>query len=255
MGHTHEDIDQLFGILLGLVLKRICFQRPEELREAVEAKLSEVVASRGEELGVHLLTHIRNFHGWLKALGLKPRNAFMPRDNVHPPHSFTYKLRMDLSPLEYQLLQQERTDVGFAEHDLDVFCAVKGRMHDRGLNGPPVLIVPRERLENLQGPAPTGGCYRRHALTASRQNELRMFADALQEFTAEWDHEFTYFRAAQDLRKLASGRDEERAPPGWLEQPGTAIPESSAEPTSNPYYDHLPNLSWRLLVNFNDSRD
>ena len=69
VGHTHEDIDQLFGILLGLVLRRTCFQRPAELRDAIQAAMNPIIDSRGEELGVHLLTHIRDFNDWLKPLG------------------------------------------------------------------------------------------------------------------------------------------------------------------------------------------
>ena len=82
MGHTHEDIDQLFGILLGLVLRRICFQRPAELRDAIQVAMSPIIASRGEVLGVHLLTHIRDFDVWLKPLSRQGSPQIVSRENM-----------------------------------------------------------------------------------------------------------------------------------------------------------------------------
>ena len=39
VGHTHEDIDQMFAVLLSLVLRRIKFQRPCELCDAIRAAM------------------------------------------------------------------------------------------------------------------------------------------------------------------------------------------------------------------------
>ena len=55
VGHTHEDIDQLFGVVLGLVLRRIKWQTKHDLAAALVANLRDRVAARGEELIVQTL--------------------------------------------------------------------------------------------------------------------------------------------------------------------------------------------------------
>ena len=86
-------------------------------------------------------------------------------------------------------------------------------------------------------------------MSDKRRKELHDFANELETFTAAWDVHFKYRHAAEELRSLAHGRDQHKAPPGWLEDPGEAhrMPVSQ---TSNPYFGHLPEVSWRLLVKF-----
>ena len=105
VGHTHEDIHQLFSILLSLVLKRITFKCPEELRQAILALMFPVITGRQEQLGAFLLTHIRDFKGWMAPMGIHLHNAFVTcldqeQRLITAPHSFTFKLRLDLSPQE-----------------------------------------------------------------------------------------------------------------------------------------------------------
>ena len=47
VGHTHEDIDLVFGILLAHVLRRYRVQCPEELSTMTEVGMSEWVAKYG----------------------------------------------------------------------------------------------------------------------------------------------------------------------------------------------------------------
>lgn len=250
VGHTHEDVDQLFGILFALVLRRICFQRPVELRDAISIAMAAVVSGRGEILGVFLLTHIRDFKTWMKPLGIKLTNAFMTRGNIQAPHSFTYKMRMDLTPDEHRSLQRSAVMFDWDADDWDVYCVVKKWMHSEALSQCPILILPKERLHRLPCPGPGGSCYKKGALSEQRCKDLYDYADALVSFTRAWDTKFSYHRAAQDLRLLADGRDAEVAPSGWLEAPGMARALPVQIASNNPYFGHLPDVSWPLLVKF-----
>ena len=192
-------------------------------------------------MNCELLSHIRNFKAWMEPLCLNPYNCWVPRhgNQTPAPHSFTFKLRMDLTQQERDLLQEEpqRLDLG---HDaLDVFCIAKTYMSSRGPNGPPVLLLPNSRYCRVQEPGPTGSCYATRAMTARRKQHLQNFAAALEAFTAEWAPEHSYFRAARELRILANGRDEYASADGFLESadaaresPIEASAENSVEKTA-----------------------
>ena len=57
----------------------------------------------------------------------------------------------------------------------------------------------------------------------------------------------SYKDAADELRSLADGRDQERAPAGWLEAPGEALRQPLVT-SHNAYFGHLPNVSWQMLA-------
>ncbi len=67
------------------------------------------------------------------------------------------------------------------------------------------------------------------------------------DLTRNWSVGHEYRVVAAELRKLADGRDEERAPVGWLESPGAAQ-RQPIETATNPYFGHLPETSWRMLA-------
>ena len=75
VGHTHEDVDQMFAVLLSLVLRRIKFQRPCELCDAIRVAMQNVIKNRGEELLVSYLTHIRDFNAWMNCLHVGPEEG------------------------------------------------------------------------------------------------------------------------------------------------------------------------------------
>ena len=91
VGHTHEDVDQMFAYLLTKVFRRFTFQRPVELADAIRANMRRLIANRGEELVVEHLTHIRNFQAWMDVLHLTLSNCFMKRSGIDPPHFFIFK--------------------------------------------------------------------------------------------------------------------------------------------------------------------
>lgn len=247
VGHTHEDVDLMFGMLLALVLRRLRFQTPEDLVTNIRLGMAAPIASRGEELVCEHMTYIRNFKAWLCPQGIHLHNAFVTRQDIQAPHSFTYKLRMDLLPVERAAL----TPSHVVPSASDVFCIVKHRMHHQEPNGPPVLVLPVERRDQVvpAGPdsphLPLGG----GTFSPTRTKELMTLADDLERETENWGADFSYFRAAKSLRELASPRQLDPTPAGWLENP-VAPRTVPALATNNPYFGHLPDMSWPLLVQF-----
>ena len=241
VGHTHEDVDLAFGILLAKVIKRHRVQCPAELATMIGIEMTSWAENRGEECHCTVLHRIRDFYGWHEPQGIRIHNCWMTRQGIQAPHSFAYKRRHGLTDAE-NLAVPVRGD------DLDVFCIVKHRMHSLHPNGAPTLVLPHDRYLAMQTPAPVLW----EAPTPfgqGRRDNLLQLADVLESTTEDWGPTFSYFRAAAALRELIHGHACPPIVPGWLGQP--AVPYAPAERyTGNIYFGHLPNMSWRMLVSF-----
>lgn len=213
VGHTHEDVDFMFSLLLARVLRKVRFQVPAELCRAILAGMGPVVQNRHCELGCHLLSHVRDFNQWMSPLRIHMYNCWVSRNGIVAPHSFTFKLRMDFPTHERLGLPRQPREV--EPHECDVFCVTKTYMSSQEPNGLPVLVVPYDFLSRLQQ-CPQGTCYSRSPMADARRGKLREFAAALEAFTHEWSAERSYFRAARELRVLADGRDAAPSLDGYL---------------------------------------
>ena len=248
VGHTHEDVDQVFAVLLQLVLRRFRFQSPEELCDFIRVGMRDFVFQRGEDLFVGILDHVRDFGAWLDAAHVGPEGCFVSRGGVDVPHSFLFKFRMDLSFSESEKLRcTEAANARRFVHDaLDVFVIQKHFMASVETE-PPVLILPNERFGRLS-PAPGGLC-KGEAMTAKRQGELEKLANYLEGFTSRWADGNSYFRGAEALRDLARGREHEASNDMFLERsdPPRTRPVAT---TGNVYFANLPDAVWRMKVVF-----
>ena len=61
VGHTHEDIDQLFGVVVSLILQLGAFETIVELMEHLLEKLRAKVVAKQELVTCACLTEIRDF--------------------------------------------------------------------------------------------------------------------------------------------------------------------------------------------------
>jgi len=61
VGHTHEDIDQLFAMICQYVIRRHRWQTPEEFQRLVREALSDRIAEKDEVLVVQGLRCIRDY--------------------------------------------------------------------------------------------------------------------------------------------------------------------------------------------------
>ena len=101
VGHTHEDIDGLFGVVsLAITQAGDDVQTPQDAARLIEQKMSPMFASRGEEVKVQLVHRVRP---WKEALPnfvrlqqvYKERRA-SDRGNFMVPHSFLFCQRAAL---------------------------------------------------------------------------------------------------------------------------------------------------------------
>jgi hypothetical protein len=243
-GHTHLDIDQLFAVILELVLRKYCWETPQELAGYISSVMSRKFEEKGEDFHCSTLTGIRDFSAWLQPLGVKLSGAFASRkkrggqETIWSPHSFSYKQWRDM-------LATEKSKTSGEGKPEDVFCLVKSYMHDQELLQAPLLVLPADRARLLVDPAPTKLCSR-EVLLAARKDQLLAFAALLEK------SEFHYLEAAKYMRQLVSqepGRVMSLLRLQWLhsarERAVAPLPVSG-----NPYFQHLPDIPWRLLATF-----
>ena len=239
VGHTHEDIDQLFALICQYVIRRHRWQTPEEFIRLVQESLAQKVAEKGEVLVVRGLRCIRDYARWLEPQMITIYGCWGNRDGLEAPHSFAFKKRSDLSAHELAQVQGRRVR-GFEEHPEDVFCCVKAYMRDKRLQQHPIVVLPKSRRDRVQGRPNTLEPIR---MTNDRATQLETIATVI-----EQDH-YGYHRAARALRELARSRAAPALPaPGWLEEPPLAQPP--VVDVGNEYFGHLPEISWQMRARF-----
>ena len=240
VGHTHEDVDRLFALILLLVLGPLSWETPKEMNELIQKALTYFCQTKNEELFVEEIGQIRNFDTWLGSMGIHLYNAFVSRGGKEASHSFTYKVRSDLTAAQVQSLPRRKRQ--FEEHEEDVFAIVKGRMHMVKTQSP-VLALPHCLLSSVQGLQPPQVKQVR-TIPEARRKELRNLATRLTEGAEKYPH------AAEVITKRLAGIAEEEEAASFE---CLSDPVESRQPvasTSNQYYEHLPDTAWRLLASF-----
>ena len=244
-GHTHEDVDQLFGMVLSKVIKPHTFSRPEELVMNLNLELSLIqhFAAKGETLSAELLNHVSDFEEWMKPAQMSLDSAFERRHGIDVPHSFIIKKRRDLSSherLEVSMPQGAEEEVcanELAPHSHDVFIITKRFMHST-VSAPPLLVLTYQRCMRI----PTG----------SPEKQLFKLANALEAATSEWTPDFSLYRVALDLRNLANGNIfPQRAPLNFLRL-GRPDEPPPVPVTRNRFFNNHPDMVWRLMSRFGD---
>ena len=101
VGHTHEDADLVFVILLTNVLQRIRLQCPAELCTMIEIGMADWAAKYGLEC--HCIVHhvVLYFIVWLGHQGVRLHNCWDTRNDVQAPHIFAYNCRHGLTDPEF----------------------------------------------------------------------------------------------------------------------------------------------------------
>jgi hypothetical protein len=98
VGHTHEDVDALLGIISGVMHNATdSLQDPSDIVRLLQSQLEDLFAGRGEECRVEQVFGARPFGSLLpKEVSLK--GAYMSKTGpdgikVEAPHSFTFVAR------------------------------------------------------------------------------------------------------------------------------------------------------------------
>lgn len=242
VGHTHEDIDQLFGMILILVLRRIKFQTKEELCMKLHEIMQPRIAAKGEELVVETIVNVRDFGTWLAPLRIDLYNAFGTRLGIEAPHAFTYKMRRDLTWSEQAMMPP--TYAYSKGEECDIFCCVKTYMRDRRLQQHPLCVLPASRCR-------AAGMLASPTTMLPRLVFKEKFITQLRELAAILRSEvYALHRGADALDELADGPGVPAFPSAiWLETPAWD-PRAPIVPSGNELFPHLPDSSWNLMVRF-----
>jgi hypothetical protein len=232
VGHTHEDVDQLFGLIAGLVLKACTFQTVHELISLLRSKLETRVQGKGERLATSFLQGVRDFKAWLEPLGVEISHCFANRQGIHAPHAFSFRRRRDLPTIPGSA-PSDRGD--------DVMCCVKQFMRAQEDLHPPVLVLPHDHVGRMRTVVPMAADPRK-PFTAKE-------VDDLVKLEHHCSGSLQLPAAASALKDLLFKRVYALPPLRWL----SAEPRQRPSPpldTGNPYFEHLPRTSWRMLVKF-----
>lgn len=241
VGHTHEDVDQLFGVVAALLLRKVHFQTPSEVLDYLRRSLESRFRARGERIHTAHVNTIRQFGQWLQPIQRVLYNAFQTRNSIEAPHSFACKLRRDLAAAEAQF-----SDVRASRDNNpapgDVMCCVKAYMRDQHLQQAPVCVIPAGRAAAVASPSPRAFHNVRPLSGQQISTYLTLAARCAQMGLDD---------AAAELDRLVTAREYILPAAGWLEAPGAqfVLPEV---PAGHAYFPHLPAASWRLLVKDGD---
>lgn len=241
VGHTHEDIDQFFGVILEVVLKRVPFQTPSELVALLQERLAARVAAKGEVLHVMHLTGIRDFSAWLSPIGITLHNAFVSRDGLVAPHAFSFKLKQSLAPREQR--QAEAFGGRSARaNDGDVLCVYKTWMHSCESKDPIVVLTP-DRCAMVQLDCPTE-VIMPGAFSDREVADIQKLAATLRM------PQYNLHEGADALEALLAGPAPYVLPASdWLSAVVGVAPPMVTD-TGSSIFTHLPDTSWNLLARF-----
>ena len=243
VGHTHEDVDQLFGVICSLIQRKRCYEVPEELMAFVQSNLEAKFREKGEKLYVDRFTTVRDFAAWLSPLQVTLSNAYANRQGIEAPHAFSFKLRRDLLPAEHAWMrgqaQPRRRGPGVTESDEDVFCCVKTYMRDVELQQAPALVIPADRRGRVAAGGPVT-IIPLHEMGAKTIEHLLLLAQ-------ECEMVLDLPRAAQALKDLVRKRVYVLPSDTWLTHECQPIPVVDGG-GGNPFFQHLPRNSWQLVA-------
>jgi hypothetical protein len=226
--------DQLFGVIVSLILSIGSFQTPSELMEYLLEKLRPKFAAKQELVTGTMLTAVRDFKTWLQPLNRTLWHAFANRQQKEAPHAFTFKQGRELSHAEKMWFGEEASRRLGVE---DIYCCVKTYMHSRTLQQEPVLAVPDGRA-HLIARAPTD-VVARHPLSLDRVKELLKLEMKLL-------HHGLHI-ASQALHSMVIDTSWSVPPLPWLSNDGEVAWVDRSD-SGNYYFPHLPNSSFRLFA-------
>ena len=237
VGHTHEDVDQLFALVLWLLVRKDSFQTPDEILRFLEKSLVKYHEDLGEQLLAVQLTAVRNFTDWLWPLDLTLDKGFKTRAGIESAHSFAFKHGMNMSAVEKKKLREEGAEI----HQKAVYCSVKAYMRDTEPQQAPILCVPEGREKKVTGLAlsPTTVMLRKELSPADIKNWLSL---------AEAYGRVDLPVAKAALRDAVYKKEAHIPPLPWLEtfkQPCMQMPTGDS---SNVQFPHLPKSTWKLVA-------
>ncbi len=232
-----QDVDQLFGLVLSLILSRKVFQTPEEFMDLLDVEFRDRVSAKGERLTTEVISGVRDFKSWLAPMRCQLQHAFGNRFGIEAPHAFSFKFRQDLCHADVH--DVDRPGILLPGHPLDVMVCVKAYMASRNLQDPPTLVIPHRSLTNVNSSEPLDSKHL-HPLTEGSIKAYFALASICDEISS---HDMS--KAASALRTLATDRTCVLPWSRFLSQ--NHPPRLREKELGHPMFPHLPDVSWRLV--------
>ena len=241
VGHTHEDIDQLFAVVTIYVVQKTSYQTPAEILEYIAEHLRPRVAARGEVLNAQLMTAVRDFCSWMLPVQLTLHNGFQNRGGIECAHSFIYKTGQQLTANQKQMVVQNCGFISIQDIEAEgVYAIIKAYMRDIDLNQPPLLVLEPCDAGRAVGTSPPSVVPLKPLGKKSLED-----LEALIHFL-----ELPQYGLHAAVGALADLRDNtayELNSLTWLDV-GRRLPITPPEPVENVICDHLPKSTWPLRL-------
>ena len=185
-GHSHEDIDAMFGQWSTMLIRQPTLQTPLAFKIALETYFPDSTFV--------ILSHVRLFCNWFAECMVSITGMF---GSVGSAHSFVFVRRGS-----YDAQQYGQPDNNFNELPLDgdVVLIPRKYMHSAGVCQQPLVVLPRARLQQfVDGPVRRPGIAPRLVYSADQKKSLKQTADRVSEFP------FLLLEASAYLHALADG--------------------------------------------------
>jgi hypothetical protein len=146
VGHTHEDIDQFFSLVVSLILRCPEFQSATELLTYLEAELQPKFQAKSESLCTQVVSGVRSWQSHLCLLHRSIEHCLANRQGMLAPHSFTFKLGSSLRPSEKNWQGPGSRPQSSQVYEAGaVYALVKAFMSSGDLIQEPALVLPADR--------------------------------------------------------------------------------------------------------------
>ena len=173
-GHTHEDIDQLFGRLARFLLKQHRLEDPTAFVRAISKFMQELGQTTEVWHQCVKLDHVRDWRGWLSHLRVHVQGIGGPG----APHRFRFERRADI-PAQENIIAPKHWE-GAAAHPQDVILTTWARMSDPA-GAPslkPTLYIPFVELLRLP-PLGPGASTARNPMEKKFKDDLMKMAEKI----------------------------------------------------------------------------
>lgn len=173
-GHTHEDVDQLFGQLARHLLREVALLTPPDFVTSINTFLGRSPSSHEKWSRCVKLDKVHDWADWLRRAPLHLQGTGGPG----APHEFRFLLRADCA----SIIETPAIHSMEVSTSNDVILTLKRRMSDMKLMLPALMYMPASQvdlLRDLGGPSrlaeknPVGGS------DGKVKQELLKFADAI----------------------------------------------------------------------------
>ena len=222
VGHTHEDLDQIFSILTSCLTDVGEWQSMSQLCQKLEHVISPILNRRyaGFQTRVVELKGTMDFKSWCEGYPAAAHfyGGFKPRKGKPVPHLFLMKPFADLTQNQKDAILEMERDV----HSQDTICLVKHYSGQVELSQPPFRTF---KHGSALPPGMPPLVAARRQMSNDREMELKRFSKILRE-------ECEMFEAAAYYDELvAENGDIDIQVPAWnFMQPRTELIEGRYDP-------------------------